>query len=196
MSKRKGKGKDFALLGGRLVLGSYLAAHGAQKLFGSFDGYGIDATAAAFDGLGLRPGRAMATLASVSELAGGLLTATGIAYPLGPVAIAGTMAVASSTHRAKGPFAAKGGFELPLTNMAAALALAVNGPGRFSLGGPLPKALTRLVVLGAAVTSGVSLAMVLGNRPGPAASTDPGPSPAADEKDDGTEPSAGTGEDV
>ena len=36
--------RNLALLSGRLVLGGYLAAHGAQKLFGSFDGYGIEAT--------------------------------------------------------------------------------------------------------------------------------------------------------
>ena len=36
--------RDLALPSSRLVLGSYLAAHGAQKLFGSFGGYGIEAT--------------------------------------------------------------------------------------------------------------------------------------------------------
>ena len=56
-------------------------------------------------------------------------------HPVGPVAIAQTMAVASSTHRANGAFSTSGGFELPLTNMAAALALVVAGPGRYSLDG-------------------------------------------------------------
>jgi putative oxidoreductase len=52
--------RDIALLASRAVLGGYLAAHGAQKLFGTFGGRGIEPTAAAFEGLGLRPGRVTA----------------------------------------------------------------------------------------------------------------------------------------
>jgi hypothetical protein len=71
----------------------------------------------------------MATLAATAELAGGLLTAAGLADPLGPVTLAATMAVASTVgHRGKGPFAAKGGFELPLTNLAAAAVLGGDRP--------------------------------------------------------------------
>lgn len=76
----------------RAILGSYLAVHGAQELFGSFGGHGLEATGSGFDSMGLRPKKLMATVAEVSELGGGLLTATGIADPLGPLAIAGTMA--------------------------------------------------------------------------------------------------------
>lgn len=157
--------RDAALLASRSVLGGYLAAHGAQKLFGAFGGRGIEATAAGFERLGLRPGAVFARVAAASELGGGLLTAAGAAHPIGPVALAGTMAVASSTHRANGAFAAKGGFELPLTNFAAAVALAVTGPGRLSVdgltGARLPRSLTRLAVAGAVATSMASLAMVL-----------------------------------
>lgn len=164
-----------ALLAARGILGGYLASHGAQKLFGSFGGHGMAPTVAGFDRLGLRPAPVMARVAAVSELAGGVLTAAGAAHPVGPVAIAGTMAVASSTHRAKGAFSTNGGFELPLTNMAAALALAVAGPGRYSLDGiaghSLPRPLARLVVAGAAVSAAACLAMVL--RAKPQASTAP-----------------------
>jgi putative oxidoreductase len=86
--------RDVALLASRAVLGGYLAAHGAQKLFGSFGGHGIEPTAAAFHQLGLRPGRVTATAAGLSELGGGLLTIAGLGDPVGPLAIAGTMAVA------------------------------------------------------------------------------------------------------
>jgi putative oxidoreductase len=59
--------RDLALLASRTVLGGYLggylAAHGAQKLFGTFGGHGIEPTAAAFHRLGLRPGRVTATAA-------------------------------------------------------------------------------------------------------------------------------------
>ena len=66
----------------------------------------------------------MAATAGVSELGGGLLTLSGLAHPLGPVTLAGTMAVASTTHRANGPFAAKRGFELLAADPAAAKELA------------------------------------------------------------------------
>ncbi len=59
--------RSAALLAGRLVLGGYLAVHGAQKLFGAFDGHGLDATAAGFQRLGLTPSREMATLAGAGE---------------------------------------------------------------------------------------------------------------------------------
>ena len=166
-----GGASGLALLAARGILGGYLASHGAQKLFGSFGGYGMAPTVAGFDRLGLRPAPVMARVAAVSELVGGVLTATGAAHPLGPVAIAGTMAVASSTHRANGPFATNGGFELPLTNMAAALALAVGGPGRYSLdalsGRSMPRPLVRLVAAGTAVSAAACLTMVLRAKPQP-----------------------------
>jgi putative oxidoreductase len=157
--------RDSALLGLRLTVGGYLAVHGAQKLLGSFDGPGLDAAGAGFEHLGLKPGRAFAALASTSELAGGILTALGAAHPVGPVAIAGAMTVASLTHADKGAMAQKGGFELPATYLAAALALSGTHPGRYSLdrltGVRLPKALTRLTVLGAAAVTAYSAAQVV-----------------------------------
>jgi len=160
--------RDLALLAGRLVLGGYLAAHGAQKLFGSFDGYGIEATSAGFDRLGLKPGGFFARVAGLSELGGGALVALGAAEPVGPAVLAGTMAVASATHLDNGPFSTKSGFELPLTNLATALALGVAGPGTISFdrvtGFRLPRSLRRLIVGGALVTSAFSFGMVLQAR--------------------------------
>ena len=150
------------LLMARAVFGGYLAVHGAQKLFGSFGGAGLDATGAAFDSMGMRPGKAMAALAGASELGGGVLTATGIAEPLGPLAIAGTMAVAATVHRKQGPLAQNGGFELPLTNLALAVALLSSGSGRWRVGPSLPKPLTRLAFVGGAALAAVSLAKLLG----------------------------------
>ena len=48
-------------LAGRLVLGGYLAVHGAQKLFGAFGGKGLDAAAEGFAKMGLHPAKPMAT---------------------------------------------------------------------------------------------------------------------------------------
>ena len=81
--------RNAALLSTRLVLGSYLAVHGAQKLFGTFGGPGLEKAGAGFDRIGLRPGRQMAAAAGITELGGGLLTAAGIADPAGPLAIMG-----------------------------------------------------------------------------------------------------------
>jgi putative oxidoreductase len=117
--------RNFGLLATRSVLGGYLAVHGAQKLFGAFGGHGLDATAAGFESMGLRPVKAGATLAGVSELGGGILTVTGIADPLGPLALSGAMAVAAAVHRKQGPLSQNGGFELPLTNLALAVGILV-----------------------------------------------------------------------
>ena len=97
--------RNAALLGTRLVLGSYLAVHGTQKLFGLFGGPGLEKAGVGFDRIGLRPGRQMAAAAGITELAGGVLTAAGIADPVGPLAIMGAMSVAATTHRANGPLA-------------------------------------------------------------------------------------------
>ena len=153
--------RDLMLLGTRLVLGSYLAVHGAQKLFGSFGGPGLDRAGAGFDRIGLTPGKPMAALAGATELGGGLLTVAGVADPAGPLAIIGAMTVASATHRASGPLAANRGFELPLTNLAAATALAAAGPGRFRIGPPLSRRLTTAAVAGGAVLAAASLAKML-----------------------------------
>jgi putative oxidoreductase len=158
--------RDVGLLVGRAVLGLYLVAHGAQKLLGTFEGPGLKATSKGFERMGLRPGIVTAAGASAAEIGGGLLTAAGALSPLGPVALAGTMAVASTTHRAKGPFAAKGGYELALTNLSAALVLAVTGPGRISadhlLGLRLPRWKAWMAVIGALVGAAAMIRMVLG----------------------------------
>jgi putative oxidoreductase len=178
--------RHLGLLISRVILGGYLAVHGAQKLFGSFGGHGLEATAAGFDGLGMRPGKVMATVAGVSELGGGVLTATGVADPLGPLVIAGTMAVASTVHRKQGPLSQKGGFELPLTNLAVALALVSAGPGRLRLGPGLSKSLTRIsAVAGVALAAG-SVTQLLRAKPAvPAPATDDA---AADVAHDAADP--------
>jgi putative oxidoreductase len=161
--------KSLGLLITRVIFGSYLAVHGAQKLFGSFGGHGLDATGAGFESLGMKPGKVMAAIAGASELGGGVLTATGIADPLGPLAIAGTMVVASAVHRKQGPLSTNGGFELPLTNFAVATALLASGPGHLRLGPHLSKSLTRLSVLGGAALAGYSLNQLLRAQPATAA---------------------------
>jgi putative oxidoreductase len=164
--------RSIGLLITRVIFGSYLAVHGAQKLFGSFGGPGLDKVGAGFESMGLRPGKPQAALAGAAELGGGLLTATGIASPLGPLAIAGTMAVASTTHRKNGPLAVNGGYELPLTNLALAVALLTTGPGHLRLGPAAPKWLTRLSFLGGVALAANSVKQLLAPPP-PVVADDP-----------------------
>jgi putative oxidoreductase len=152
----------------RCVLGGYLIVHGSQKLFGWFGGRGLDAAGQGFEAMGLTPGRQMATLAGAGELAGGVMTVTGIADPLGPIALASSMAVATAVHRKAGPMAAKGGFELPLTNLAFAALVAATGSSGHRVGPRLHPKLTAVVLAGASVVSALALSKVLTAPPPPA----------------------------
>jgi putative oxidoreductase len=118
----------------RLVVGSLLAGHGAQKLFGWFSGPGIEGTTGFMEMLGLKPGRPLAILAGLSEFGGGVLTLLGFLNPVGPISIIGSMAMATATaHRGKPIWNTEGGAELPVTNISASTALILNGPGKYSL---------------------------------------------------------------
>lgn len=123
-----------ALLIARLLLGGALFAHGAQKLFGWFGGYGVKGTGGFFESLGFRPGAFFAVAAGLGEAGGGILTALGLGGPIGPALIIMVMLVAIfSVHVRNGFFAANSGYELNTMNIAAALALAFAGPGSYSL---------------------------------------------------------------
>jgi putative oxidoreductase len=124
---------DFGLLVARLVFGITMSAHGAQKLFGWFGGYGISGTGQFFESIGFRPGRVLAVAAGLGEVAGGLLVALGLLGPVGPALILSVMIVASSLHWKNGLFATANGIELPLLYSAAAVALAFTGHGAYSL---------------------------------------------------------------
>ena len=160
--------RDLGLLALRVTVGSYLSVHGAQKLFGAFDGPGLDRAGGFFERVGLRPGKPMAALAGGSEFFGGVLTAAGLGGPVGPLAIAGAMTVAATTHLDKGPMGQKGGYELPVVDLAAATALAATGPGRYSLDRlfhvRLPKGVIRLFFGGTAGLTGYCVAAVLRTR--------------------------------
>lgn len=122
------------LLVARLVFGLLMAAHGSQKLFGWFGGYGLAGTGGFFEKLGFRPGRFFAAVAGAGELAGGLLLALGFLGPIGPALMVAVMTVAIvGVHWPNGLFAASNGIEVPLLFAAAATALALTGPGRYSL---------------------------------------------------------------
>lgn len=125
---------DVGILLLRLTVGLALAAHGSQKLFGWFGGYGLNGTGQFMEGLGFRPGRRHALAAGLVEFSGGLLLALGLLTPLGAALGASVMVVAAVTVHAKnGFFAASGGYEYNLVLGVAALSVAFTGPGALSL---------------------------------------------------------------
>jgi putative oxidoreductase len=125
---------DAGLALARLVFGLVMSAHGAQKVFGWFGGYGLAGTGGFFEALGFRPGKTFAALAGGAEVAGGLLLAAGLLGPVGPALVVSVMVVAALTvHWQHGLFASSNGIEVPLLYATAAAALALTGPGAYSL---------------------------------------------------------------
>ena len=118
----------------RLVVGLVLAAHGMQKLFGWFGGYGLTGTAGFLEQLGFVPGRRNALFAGLAETAGGLLLALGLAAPLAAAMIIAVMVVAAvSVHLKHGLFVHNQGYEYTLVLATAALTIAFAGTGAISL---------------------------------------------------------------
>jgi putative oxidoreductase len=125
---------DLGLLLIRVIFGLVFAAHGAQKLFGWFGGFGIAGTGGWMESMGFRPGKTFATAAGFGEFVGGLLFALGFLGAVGPALMLSVMLVASVTvHRKNGLFATNNGIELPLLYATGAIGVALIGPGRYSL---------------------------------------------------------------
>ena len=117
----------------RATTGLLLVPHGAQKLFGLFGGYGVEATGQFFASkLGLPA--SFALLAGLIEFFGGLFLAVGLATRAVSVLIFGVMAVAVVlVHLPQGFFWTAGGIEYPLLWGVAALSYAIRGGGRYSV---------------------------------------------------------------
>ena len=119
----------------RVATGLLLVPHGAQKLFGWFGGYGLEATGQFFAAkLGLPA--SLALLAGLIEFFGGLMLAAGLlTRPIGAL-VFGLMAVAVLQVRLPvGFFWTAGGYEYPLFWGVVALSFAIRGGGRYSLDG-------------------------------------------------------------
>ncbi len=129
----------------RLAGGIIFTAHGAQKLFGWFGGYGLAGTAQWMDSIGLSPGYPLAALAGGAEFFGGIALLVGLLVRPASIALAITMVVAIvAVHLGNGLFMSNDGYEFGLALLALSVALAVSGAGR----GSLDKLIARRVATG------------------------------------------------
>ena len=127
----------------RIGAGVIFTAHGAQKLFGWFGGYGLEGTAGWMESIGLVPGTLMAALAGGAEFFGGLLLIAGLLVRPTAVVLAVTMLVAIITvHLQNGLFMSNGGYEFGLALLVISVGLALRGAGSLSLDNLLQNKLT------------------------------------------------------
>ncbi|UUA71852.1 DoxX family protein [Cellvibrio sp. QJXJ] len=125
---------SFSALALRLPLGIIFAAHGAQKLFGWFGGYGLQGTGQWMESIGLGPGVLMAALSGSAEFFGGLALILGLLTRPAALVLAVTMLVAIFTvHFSNGLFMSNNGYEFGLALLAGAVSLLISGGGRASI---------------------------------------------------------------
>lgn len=126
----EGKGNFFL----RMPLGVIFLAHGAQKLFGWFNGQGLDATAVwmseRFGGSGMFYAASVGSI----ELIGGILLILGFFVRPAAFSLVVVMMVAiRAVHWEHGLFLENGGFEFALSLLAGSAALMFGGGGQFSI---------------------------------------------------------------
>ena len=125
----------------RILVGIIFVAHGAQKLFGMFGGYGLEGTGQWMESIGqwmesigLAPGYLMALLSGSAEFFGGLALVLGLLVRPAALALSVTLIVAIfSVHIGNGLFMSNNGYEFALALLAGTVAVMIEGAGRFSL---------------------------------------------------------------
>jgi putative oxidoreductase len=125
---------DIALLIVRVVVGVIFAAHGAQKVFGAFDGPGL---AGVVEMMG-----PIAYPVAIGEFFGGVGLIVGFLTRFSAASLIVIMLGAiGMVHGKNGFFMSNNGFEYNLALIGLLAAILIAGPGRFSIGRylPLPK---------------------------------------------------------
>ncbi len=118
----------------RITAGVTFVAHGSQKLFGWFGGYGLAGVGEWMESIGLAPGYLMALMAGSAEFFGGLALILGLLARPAAAVLAVTMLVAiASVHLANGFFMSNNGYEFALALLAISLAVLSEGAGKLSL---------------------------------------------------------------
>lgn len=117
-------------------LGVDFVAHGSQKIFGAWGGFGMSGTAKFFDSLGAHPGMLWAVLAAIVEFGGGVAMLLGLFTRVAGVAIAVDMLLAIALYNAGHGFFTEtptDGWEINYLILCMALAATLLGPGRYAL---------------------------------------------------------------
>lgn len=124
----------------RIVAGLTFAAHGSQKLFGWFGGYGLEGVGQWMESIGLAPGYLMALMAGSAEFFGGVALIIGLLVRPAAAVLAVTMLVAIFTvHLANGFFMSNNGYEFALALLAISVALLFEGAGKLSVDGTIAR---------------------------------------------------------
>ena len=118
----------------RIVTGLTFAAHGSQKLFGWFGGYGLAGVAQWMESNGITPGYLMAAMAGSAEFFGGLALVVGLLVRPAAVSLLIAMLVAIvSVHWVNGFFITENGFEYAMILALISAVLLIEGAGKLSL---------------------------------------------------------------
>jgi putative oxidoreductase len=132
----------FAALALRIPAAVIFIAHGAQKLFGLFGGYGLEGTGQWMASIGLEPGYQLALLAGSAEFFGGIALLMGLLARPAALMLSITMVVAIfSVHFANGLFMTSNGYEFALALLAISVSLMFSGAGKLSVDNVLAKKL-------------------------------------------------------
>ncbi|MBU2870632.1 DoxX family protein [Colwellia sp. E2M01] len=135
--------KSLSALPLRLIAGLIFTAHGAQKLFAWFGGYGLTGTGQWMESIGLAPGYLMALMAGSAEFFGGLLLIIGFLTRPTSFVLAVTMIIAIfSVHISNGLFMSNNGYEFALTLFAMSISLMFSGAGKLSVDNLIAKRLS------------------------------------------------------
>lgn len=124
----------------RIIVGIIFIAHGSQKLFGAFGGYGLEGTGQFMESLGLTPGYLMALLSGSAEFFGGLALLIGLLVrPAAAVLILLLVVAIFSVHIGNGLFMANNGYEFALALLGGSIAVLIEGAGRLSVDSVIAK---------------------------------------------------------
>tara|TARA_R110001583_G_scaffold3812_2_gene23263 strand:- start:1003 stop:1449 length:447 start_codon:yes stop_codon:yes gene_type:complete len=134
INKLTSSNAGFATLALRIPIGITFMAHGAQKLFAWFGGYGLEGTGQWMESIGLAPGYLLALMTGGAEFFGGIALLIGLLVRPAAFVLAFTMLVAIvSVHFVNGLFMSNNGYEFALALLAASFSLLMSGAGRLSI---------------------------------------------------------------
>ena len=124
----------FGILALRIPAAIIFIAHGGQKLFAWFGGYGLEGTGQWMASIGLVPGYQLALLAGSAEFFGGIALLVGLMVRPTALILALTMLVAIfSVHFVNGLFMSNNGYEFALALLAISASLMFSGAGKVSI---------------------------------------------------------------